>query len=269
MKNFLLFIVSILILSSCHHKDTSEISSLDTLLSVPKRGPQIDLVALDSIPTFGNDSLIIKEPLDNAIILKAHPKFVYEVHGENFKMYERTKDSLYKTLENSKDGQHIHLIINNKPFEPVFKKDYRVRDSLAPGNYVALSVLSTSYNAMVKSPNAYKISQFQIGNGSYEKVDLKEGEHLFLNSPRTTHSLSNSKNILLDFYLINSTLSETGNYIKLVIDKKEFKITAWKAYLIKGLKEGQHKISLELFNKDNYPIQGPFNKIERIVTVTK
>ena len=64
---------------------------------------------------------------------------------------------------------------------------------------------------------------------------------------------------MLDFYLVNTKLSEAGNKVKAIINGTEFILTDWKPYSIEGLPIGENKIQLQLIDKTGKLIPGPFN----------
>ena len=75
----------------------------------------------------------------------------------------------------------------------------------------------------------------------------------------------NYPSLLLDFYLINTTISPEGNKIKASINNTEFIITEWAPYYLQGLPKGEIKIKLELLNSEGKLVDSPFNPSERTV----
>ena len=73
--------------------------------------------------------------------------------------------------------------------------------------------------------------------------------------------------LLLDFYLINTTISPYGNKVKATINDTEFIITEWSPYYLEGLKKGEVKIKLELINSEGKLIDSPFNPSIRTVNL--
>jgi hypothetical protein len=71
--------------------------------------------------------------------------------------------------------------------------------------------------------------------------------------------------ILLDFYLINNTLSKEGNRVKATINDEEFFIYEWSPYIINGLPKGETTIKLELLDNQNKLIENPFNPTTRTI----
>ena len=65
---------------------------------------------------------------------------------------------------------------------------------------------------------------------------------------------------MLDFYLVNTSISKGGNNVKVTINKTEFILNKWAAYEISGLKYNkEHTVRIQLLDKDGGLIDGPFN----------
>ena len=88
---------------------------------------------------------------------------------------------------------------------------------------------------------------------------------MFYSRPKGTYTCAESQLILLDFYLINTELSGTGNKVRATIDGIEFILPKWAPYAIEGLTAGERIIKLELIDSEGKTVPGPFNKIERTI----
>ena len=65
--------------------------------------------------------------------------------------------------------------------------------------------------------------------------------------------------------MLNTSLSEDGNKVRVTVNGKEFIITEWMPYLIKGLPIGEVIIKLELLDNKGSMIPGAFNQVTRSV----
>jgi hypothetical protein len=180
---------------------------------------------------------------------------------KNYELGAQTEGVEATGLANSDKGQHIHLIVDNGPYsahyEPEFEKP------LSDGNHVILAFLSRSWHESVKSPGAFLVTQYKVGEGDAPQADLK-AQHLFYSRPKGTYTGKDTKRILLDFYLFNTTLSDEGNKVIVVInDKTKFMVPKWAPYVIEGLPMGENKITLMLVGPDGAKIPGPFNEVSR------
>lgn len=246
-------------------KETRESTSEEEETMVQEVPDQrIQLVPLPSSPDFPDAILNMNSPLDGENHEPGKISFSYTV--TNFRLGDQTSGNTMK-LANSTQGQHIHVILNNGPYDarynPEFEKD------LGEGHYVVLSFLSRSYHESVKSPDGYVLRQFTVGNPSGQKeVDLTE-PHMFYSRPKGEYQGENAKNVLLDFYLVNTELSADGNKVRATINGQSFIITEWAPQVIQGMPMGENTIKLELLDNEGQVIPGPYNQVERVITLTQ
>jgi hypothetical protein len=103
-----------------------------------------------------------------------------------------------------------------------------------------------------------------FSNGVSKNTFNIKAPHIFYSRPKGDYlGANNIQKILLDFYLVNCTLSPNGFKVRATIDGTEFLLTNWQAYTIEGLKEGKHEIKLELIDKNNVLVKSPYNPVVR------
>ena len=175
-----------------------------------------------------------------------------------------TEGAHEKMIANSEKGQHIHLILNNNPYDALYETNYQ--KELEEGHYVELSFLSRSYHESIKNPDAYVLRQFTVGNAENKNVDLN-APHMFYSRPKGEYTGKDTEKIMLDFYLVNTELSENGNKVRATINGQEFMINEWKPYYISGLPMGENTIKLELLDANGNLVQSPFNPVTRTITL--
>ena len=216
-----------------------------------KIDPEITITKVKGSPEFPNAKIKLNTPtlVDNGY------QFSFDVNQYELGM-QTLKDFDYQ-LANSAKGQHIHFIVNNGPYsahyEDTFTKQFE--DS----SNVILAFLSRSYHESVKNSNAYILTQL-----GQDEIDLNK-EFLFYSRPKGTYSGVDTENLLLDFYLVNTEISNTGNKVRATINNTQFIIDEWVPYNIKGLPKGEIKIKLELIDTFGNLIETPFNPSERTV----
>jgi len=152
--------------------------------------------------------------------------FNYEL--KDYELGSQTADASSKVCANSAKGQHIHLILNNMPYEAWYIPT--VSKKLTEGHYVAMSFLSRSYHESIKNPSAFVLKQFNIGKNAGTKVDDINLEQplLFYSRPKGEYVGADTKKILLDFYVLNVELNTNGYKVRATINGKEFIINNWK-----------------------------------------
>ena len=194
-----------------------------------------------------------------SITLVDDKEYAFSFDISDYELGAQTINTVENQLANSGKGQHIHFILNNGPYSAHYTNNFKKK--LKNGNNVILAFLSRSYHESVKNPNAFVLTQ--IGE---EKVDLNS-EFLFYSRPKGTYKGKDTEKLLLDFYLINTTISPEGNKVKATINNTEFIITEWAPYYLQGLPKGDVKIKLELVNSEGELIDSPFNPSIRNVTL--
>ena len=212
---------------------------------------QISITKVEGSAPYLNSSL----SLEDIKIDENDYTFSFDVSDYTLGM-QSIKDFNY-TLANSKKGQHIHFIVNNGPYSAHYSESFTKK--LDEKNNIILAFLSRSYHESVKNSNAYVLTQ--TGN---EKIDLTD-EFLFYSRPKGTYKGIDTEKLLLDFYLVNTNLSSTGNKVKATIQDTEFIIEEWAPYYIEGLPKGEIKIKLELIDVSGNLIDSPFNPSNRTV----
>ena len=197
------------------------------------------------------------DTLAHSALLGVTLAFSFDIN--NYQLGEQTVNKIESQLANSGKGQHIHFIVNNGPYSAHYTNNFKKK--LNSDNNVILAFLSRSYHESVKNPNAFILTQ--IGKS---KIDL-DNEFLFYSRPKGTYKGKDTEKLLLDFYLVNTTISSNGNKVKATINDTEFIITEWSPYYLEGLKKGEVKIKLELINSEGKLIDSPFNPSIRTVNL--
>ena len=88
---------------------------------------------------------------------------------------------------------------------------------------------------------------------------------LFYSRPKGVYKGADTERVLLDFYLVNTSLSPNGNKVRVTIEDTKFLIDEWAPYYIEGLPKGEISIILELIDSKGNLIDSPFNPSERMV----
>jgi len=224
---------------------------LSALLAFSCDNNKIKISKVEGSPKYEDAALVLNE-------LNSRSELEFSFDVKNYKLGAQTEHEFQYSLANSKKGQHIHLIINNNPYSAHYTNKFKKK--LDPDNGVILAFLSRSYHESVKNKNAYIFTQY----GDLEKIDLDK-QYLFYSRPKGTYTGQDTKKLLLDFYLVNTTISKNGNKVRATINGEEFLIDEWSPYYIEGLPKGQVKIKLELINSSGELIDSPFNPSIRTV----
>ena len=120
------------------------------------------------------------------------------------------------------------------------------------GNNVFLAFLTDENGISVKTNKGSVLKNAVLG-GVESLFDMEQA-HLFYYLPQAEIAAP-----ILDFYLVNTSISEGGNKVKVTINETEFLINKWAAYKIGGLNNLENTVRIQLLDKNNNLIEGPFN----------
>jgi hypothetical protein len=260
-----LYILAVLVFSILGCKETSkekEVENEETINKIVEETSQISIEKLEDSPAYETASLELKSPDTSKQLPSGEVNFEFNV--QNYELGAQTDGTNANRLANSGKGQHIHFILNNEPYSahytPEFKKE------IPDGTHHLVAFLSRSYHESVKNENSVVVTKLKVGENSTETGNLDiETPTLIYSRPKGEYAGKDDENILLDFFVLNTTLSEQGNKVRATINGEEFIITEWVPHIIKGLPMGEVTIKLELLDDKNILIPGPFNEVTRKV----
>lgn len=208
-------------------------------------------------------SLTMSAP--ESVIDTGEVAFNFEV--ANYDLGVQTPDASARAIANSGKGQHIHFILNNDPYSAHYTPDFT--KSLPEGKHVVLAFLSRSYHESVKNDSSYVLKELQVGTTDTTASFDTTAPHLFYSRPKGTYKGKDTEKLMLDFFLFNTTISPEGNKVRATINGEEHLITEWAPYFIEGLEKGEVSVKLELIDADGNAIPGPYNTVERVVTLAE
>jgi hypothetical protein len=224
----------------------------------------LTLTPFDDSPKFPSAQMRLNRPIAGSSV-PSPVEFNYDL--TNFQLTKMTGGDHAQHMANSMKGQHIHLIIDNKPY--IAQYETKFTQPMEPGQHVMLSFLSRSYHESLKHLGAFDLRTITVGDAvdtTAQRFDTK-APHLFYSRPKDTYSGNDAKKIMLDFYLVNTTLAPDGNKVCATINGTEFMLDKWLPYMMEGLPAGQATIKLELVDNGGTLIPGPYNSVTRTITV--
>ena len=249
-----LFILLMFSFSSCKKTDKSNIPS-----------NKITLEKLEGSPSY-SDATLKSSQLDSTFyFFESNVNFNFEI--ENYNLGVQTESENAALLANSGKGQHIHFILNNQPYSAHYESNFN--KDIPEGSHHLVAFLSRSYHESVKNKNSVFVKNLIVGETYKDSIapDMN-APTLIYSRPKGNYSGKDTKQVLLDFFVLNTSLSEQGNKVKATINDQEFLITEWVPHVMKGLPLGEVTIKLELIDANGIVISGPYNSVTRTVTLT-
>ncbi|WP_046243955.1 hypothetical protein [Hymenobacter terrenus] len=225
----------------------------------------IRLTPFNDSPRFAEAQLQLRTPPPNSSAPSGEVTFDYLV--TNFQLTKMSGGARMAEMANSTKGQHIHNIVDNEPYTAHY--DARFSKPIPDGQHVVLSFLSRSYHESLKHRGAYDLRIINVGNASPPATPILDVKtpHLFYSRPKDTYSGADAKRIMLDFYLVNTTLETGGNRVRATINGSEFMLDHWMPYQMEGLPAGENTVKLELIDSSGALIPGPYNSVTRSFVV--
>lgn len=239
-------------------------------------------------------TLTIVEPKANAALTSSTVKVQLTLAGD-LKGYEPHMD------EATKMGNHIHVILDNQPYEAYYNlgQPFELRNVM-DGEHILRVFPSRPWHESYKNEGGFQAIKFSVKNGGADpskpattggqpmsgptpegkdvkpsnsgKVDLKK-PLLTYSRPKGEYKGADAAAIMIDFWLTNAKLTgDGGEYrVKYTLNGGEPKfIDKWAPIWLSGWLPGTHDLMLELVDKDgNLVDNGGYNQTTREITVAK
>ena len=247
---FLLFSTFFLILFSCGNdvaENDIEKSNLDSLkvntTVVPGEVKIIEPVQDEGIVVLKKDGIALTE-----IKSENNKNATIEL---NTKQFTEGENHLSFSVTGTQDYS-ISYLANNYSLSQFSSDIFEVE--LMFGNNVFLAFLTDEKGIGIKTNKGCVLKNAVLGTEAESLFDMNQ-PHLFYYLPQA----NTSSDAILDFYLVNTNISKSGNKVKVIINESEFILNKWAAYKISGLKNTDNSVRIQLIDKNGNLIEGPFN----------
>lgn len=187
------------------------------------------------------------------------------ISGSTYKLGEQTSDAGQKFCANSKEGQHLHVIVDDQPYAAKYEPQFAF--DIPDGEHYLLTFLSRSYHESLKTPNAYQAAKVTVANNAIMTSAPIEGPMLFYSRPKGLYSGTDADKVMLDFFLVNTDLS--GYRVEADINGEKHLLDKWQPYYIEGLPEGDNTIKLSLVDTSGALVNVPLNPVTRTFKIEK
>lgn len=246
-------------------------------------------------------TLKIVEPKADAAIASSTVKVKLELSGD-LKGYKPMMN------EETHTGNHIHVILDNQPYEAYYNLDqeFELRN-VSDGEHTLRVFPSRPWHESYKNDGAFQMVKFTVKSGGADTTkpattnagntmsnanaaakptpegkEMKESTAgavdpkkplLTYSRPKGEYKGADADVIMIDFWLENAKLKDDGGEyrVRYSVDGDEAKfIDKWAPIWLSGWTVGKHTIKLELIDKDgNIVDNGGYNSTMREITVTK
>jgi hypothetical protein len=177
-------------------------------------------------------------------------------------------------------GQHVHIILDNRPYEALFEADKPLTlKDVAAGTHTIRAFPSAGHHTpgkemheSLKNPEAFVMSTFVVGKPDAKKDKentVVSGEPLLTYSrPKGKYEGDDAKKIMLDFWVLNAELGDDKYKVMYKLDKGEaVTLNKWEKTYFENLSVGEHTVELWLVGPDGKDVPGAFNRTLRTIWV--
>ena len=266
MKKYItVALATTLILTACENNEGSDAGTTEA-----KANP-ITLEDVPSSPEFPDAALSIGK-VDATEQGTDSVKLSFNFDVKNYELKAQTLDAKDKLCANSKDGQHIHFILDNQPYQALYEPKNETVVAKGSEHYL-VAFLSRSYHQSLKNKDAALIYHFKINDeGKVEKMPEPTAPMITYSRPKGDYLGKDTENLLLDFYVWNANIG-TDHQVKAAIQNATQDTTIllkeWKSYFLKNLAMGENTITLTLTDKDGNPLQGEGTTVSRTINLAQ
>jgi hypothetical protein len=255
MKNALTLLVCFLALAAC--KNQSGQSAQSETMGIDSTATKYTLTPFSNSKDFPDASLQSFSYTDGTVSTV--------IAGSTYKLGEQTTDAPEKSCANSKEGQHLHLIVDTEPY--VAKYESSFTHEIPDGEHYLLCFLSRSYHESLKTATAYKAMKATVTGKSIKSSADIEGPMVFYSRPKGLYTGDDTKKVMLDYYLINA--DQPGFKVEADINGEKHLLDKWQPYYIEGLPEGDNTIKLSLLDSSGQLVNAPLNPVSRTFKIEK
>ncbi len=188
-----------------------------------------------------------------------------------------------KNWQTAMGAQHVHLILDNHPYKPIYdtKKPVKLSEltggePLAEGEHVLVAFPSRANHESVKTKGALVMESFWVGKKGKATTDLKK-PLLIYSRPKGEYKGLQASHVIVDFQLANDTLATGKDHVDITVlgpgiaDKLETKADKFgPPYFLDNLQDGTYTVKLELMGADNKLIpNGEWNSTTRTIKIDR
>jgi hypothetical protein len=175
---------------------------------------------------------------------------------------------------------HVHLILDAKPYKPIFDPKAPVKlsdltggEPLADGQHILVAFPSRANHESVKTPNALSILEFWVGKKG-DKAQDPSKPTLIYSRPKGEYKGDMANHVLIDFQLVGDKLAADKDHVHIAVtgpgidgEKAADATTFGPPFYLDNLQDGSYSVKLELLGADGKVLPGSWNSNTRSFTI--
>jgi len=185
-----------------------------------------------------------------------------------------------KNWKTAPGDAHVHLILDNKPYKPIYDPKAPVKlsdlaggDTLEEGQHILVAFPSRANHESVKIKGALAIVEFWVGKKGEKKQDPTK-PMLIYSRPKGEYKGEMANHVLIDFQLANATLAPDKDKVHIAVtgpgidgEKTADATKFGDPYYLDNLQDGSYSLKLELLGADGKVLPGSWNSTSRSITI--
>lgn len=174
-------------------------------------------------------------------------------------------------LARAPDGQHVHLILNDRSYDAIYDlSEPVVLEDLPAGTHVLRAFPGRDWHESVKATGALAQVTFVVGEDEMEFGQPSEwGPSLVYSRPQASYSGADADSVLVDFFLSGVDLAPDGYRVELELRDRVFTIDRWAPYILTHLPSGEITLRMTLLDPNGNEVEAPFLPVERTIEVER
>lgn len=185
-----------------------------------------------------------------------------------------------KNWKTAPGDAHVHLILDSRPYKPLFDTKTAVKlselsggEELAEGQHILAAFPSRANHESVKTKGALALLEFWVAKKGEKKQDITKPT-LIYSRPKGAYKGDMANHVLIDFQLANTALAPDKNHVHIAVTgpgidgEKTADVTKFGTpYYLDDLQDGSYSVKLELLGADGKSLPGSWNTAARQFTV--
>ena len=226
-------------------------------------GP-VRIVEAGRSPEIRGAAVRVVSPPDGGRIFTLSPEITLDVSG--FELGSQTRLARAGLIANSPEGQHIHLIVDDKPYKAIYDVSKPVRiGRLLPGRHTVVVFPSRSYHESVKAPGAAHTISFSVFSSP---VAPSHAPGIIYSRPKGMYKGDDTRRVMVDFYLRGVSLSRGGHTVRVTVlgeggrSEASVVLDEWRPVFVEGLENGTYTFVLDLLDPGGKAVASKKGKAE-------
>ena len=185
-----------------------------------------------------------------------------------------------KNWQTATGSSHVHLILDDKPYKPIYDPKAPVKlselpggDKLEEGQHILVAFPSRANHESVKTAGALWITEFWVGKKGAKAQDVGKPMLIF-SRPKGEYKGDMANHVLVDFQLANEKLAQGGDHVHISVtgpgiegEKAADATSFGPPFYLDDLRDGSYTVKLDLLAADGKLLPGSWSSATHTITI--